>query len=177
MSEALKNRTIFDTYQLDKSYIDADGFLIAPVRLCRTGVLTYRKPNGDPMRVLRHPSEVFKKETIDSFKMLPATDGHPPDLLNSLTAATYQRGMTGENVAKEEEIYMASTIKVTDQMTIEGIKAGNKEVSIGAHVDLLMEPGVWEGQPYDAQHINIRGNHVAVNIPSGRAGEIGRAHV
>ena len=47
---------------------------------------------------------------------------------------------------------------------------------MGYNLDLIEEPGVWKGQPYDAIQTNIVINHLAL-VASARAGEQARLNI
>ena len=53
-------------------------------------------------------------------------------------------------------------------------KTPYRELSLGYNLDLIEEPGEWNGEPYDAIQTNIRINHLAI-VESARAGE--QAHL
>ena len=54
--------------------------------------------------------------------------------------------------------------------------SGLRELSLGYYQDLIMQPGEWEGQPYDAIQTNIRVNHLAL-VAVARAGEDARLNM
>jgi hypothetical protein len=58
---------------------------------------------------------------------------------------------------------------ITDSDAIAALEAGRSELSCGYTADVVIEPGTWQGQRYDAKQTNIRGNHVAL-VDAGRAG-------
>ena len=53
---------------------------------------------------------------------------------------------------------------------------GFKELSLGYNLDLVEEPGTYNGEPYDAIQTNIVINHLAL-VASARAGEQARLNI
>lgn len=146
-----------------------NGCLRVDAYLTRTGVFTYRNPDGTERREYRPPTEVFKADSLGTFAMVPVTDDHPPEMVTASNAKQYLRGTTGEAVRQDGD-RVACTMMITDAELVSKIEAGKVEVSCGYETDLREEPGVTpDGQRYDAVQTNIRGNHVAV-VTTGRAG-------
>lgn len=153
-----------------------DGRLIAEGLLTRAGVFSYRNPDGSERRELRPPEEVFRADALQSFAMVPLTNDHPTDLLDTKTARRHAVGGVGENVRKDED-FVRAPITVWDADTIAQMEAGKLALSCGYQVDLDETPGVHPlyGR-YDAVQRNIRGNHVAL-VQAGRAGEAARVRM
>jgi hypothetical protein len=83
-------------------------------------------------------------------------------------------GATGTD-ALFEAPYLKNSLVFWDADAIAKIEAadqglgGAKQLSCGYAYEAVMEPGVFEGQPYDGRMINIVGNHVTL-VAVGRAG-------
>lgn len=161
----------------------AEGYLVVPATISRPGTQLYKaielvpseehlpgylRPN-DPVTVYRPPEEVFKQESVDSFKNIAVTNNHPPEFLNSKNHKKYSVGIVLSDVMITEK-HVQGTIKVTDFETISEIKDGKVDISAGYHSNIIFEEGETpEGEPYQAVQKDISGNHVAV-VMRGRAG-------
>lgn len=144
-------------------------------RISRTGVLSYRMPNGSIRRELRHPDEVFKPEslaTLDSVPVIDITDH------TKLRSPGDYRSVTRGHVKsfRRDGRFVESELVVQDAGTLDQIDVGERtEISAGYDCKLDMTPGVYEGEPYDCVQRDIVYNHVALCPPNrGRAGpEVG----
>lgn len=154
------------------------GFLKAPAKLTRTGVFEYLTADGSKIRELRLPEEVFKADTMESFKLAPLTDDHPYQhggVVTSENARQLAVGSVGEPIRNGQ--FVEAEILVTDAAVVEKIMSGQaRELSCGYYCDREEAPpgSVWRDDsgkewPYDFIQRNIRGNHVAV-VARGRAG-------
>lgn len=168
--------------ETERQYTD-EGYLVVPGTISRPGTQLYKaielvptidqlppqfKPT-DPVTVYRPPEEVFKVESVDSFKNIAVTNNHPPEFLNSKNYKKYSVGIVLSDV-KADDAFVKGTIKVTDYDTINEIKDGKVDISAGYHSNVYFEEGVTpEGEPYQAVQRDISGNHVAV-VMRGRAG-------
>lgn len=159
-----------------KSYADFtnEGFLKCDAIVTRTGVFFYKNPDGTIRRELRHPDDVLQEESLQTMKMIPLTDDHPPErLVNADNAKRLSVGYTGENV-RPDGSFIYSNFVVTDNGTIENIvQKGKKQLSLGYTVDLIEEKGDFEGEEYDFRQTNIRYNHLSI-VQSARAGSEAR---
>lgn len=168
----------FDRGELRKPVeMPGTGWLRVDGLLTRTGVFSYRRGDGSTLKELRLPEEVFHPEALSSFGMVPVTDEHPPEFLDSANAYAYARGTVGEEVKREGDFVRAS-LMVTDAQLAAKLKQGNaRELSCGYTCDLEDAPGVTaSGERYDAIQRRIRGNHVAI-VPKGRAGPEARVRM
>lgn len=145
-----------------------NGFVRAEGYLTRAGIFVYRDAKGNTVRELRPPEEVMHPEALASFALVPVTNDHPSELLTADNAKQYAVGSVSESVVPEGDKVRAS-LMITDAAAIEALDAGKSELSCGYTADVVLESGVWQGQPYDAIQRNIRGNHVAL-VDAGRAG-------
>lgn len=165
----------FDKGELSKAERTSAGYLRAPAIATRTGVFTYRLPDGTVRRELRHPEDVFAPASLATLAGVPVTDDHPnvknPNvlLLTPENTSEYMRGFTGDNVGKDGK-FVTAVATITDADLIAQVLDGKKsEVSCGYTCDHEEKPGEYEGQPYDIRQRNITYNHFAV-VARGRAG-------
>ena len=145
-----------------------NGFVRAEGYLTRAGIFVYRDAKGNTVRELRPPEEVMHPDALASFALVPVTNEHPPEALTPDNAKQYAVGSVSESVAPEGDKVRA-TLMITDADAIAALDAGRSELSCGYTADVVIEPGTWQGQRYDAKQTNIRGNHVAL-VDAGRAG-------
>lgn len=161
-----------DFFTLTERRITADGYLVAPGVLARTGVQLYRafelgldKEMGmDPMKVIRlhRPAEeVFNEDSMRSFEGVPVTVEHPPE---AVTAANWKEYSVGDahSICRSGE-NMGGHVVVRDADAIQAVQEGKVELSNGYTFSLDLTPGVaLNGEAYDGVQRNIRGNHVAL---------------
>ena len=161
----------YDNLNLDsiKLIKTDEGYLVGEAIATRTGVFDYMKADGTIQRELRLPEEVFKEDAIDSFKLLPITNNHPMEGVNSENVKELAVGFTGETIRKEDN-YLITKLKITDKQTIDEITAGKRGLSYGYKVNLKKESGTYKGERYDYVQTDIIGNHLAI-VNEGRAGK------
>jgi hypothetical protein len=154
-----------------------DGRLRVDGYLTRTGVFEYRNADGSTRREYRPEGEVFKADSVETFRDAIVTEDHPPEMISARNARAYQVGMIS-GAPRRDGKHVAATIVVNDAATIAKLERGEKnEISCGYECDLEAAPGVSpEGERYDAVQRNIRGNHVAL-VPIGRAGPTARVRM
>lgn len=164
---------------LDKSArtSDINGYVsIEGNPIIKAGVFPYLgrdipgAPDPDKVyQVYRSEEELKKPETIESFKMMPfindhtwlGEDGTDPGQL-PLT------GMTGEQVYFDSP-YLRANLCWYSQELKQAMAAGKVELSPAYRFDVVPAAGVYNGQPYQYQQTNIRGNHLAL-VDEGRNG-------
>lgn len=155
---------------------DEKGLRVSAV-VGRVGVQSYLNTDGSVRRELRHPDHLFAAKSLASLELLPVTNGHPniSDMpLTTKNMQYFQVGKTGDTVVVDQargEIVQRLAIDKAE--ALEAIEQGRREVSPGYERDLLMTPGVWEGQAYDAIQVNIRYDHIAI-VDQARAGHEAR---
>ncbi len=144
------------------------GGLRVDANLTRTGIFIYKDAQGRDVREYRSPEEVFKADSLETFKLATVVVGHPA----MVEPGNYQRhnvGVVAEDVRADGK-FMRASLLIQDRKTIDEIERKDDplcEISCGYEVDLVHTPGVTpEGEHYDALQTNIRGNHVGL----GRAG-------
>lgn len=153
-----------------------EGYLVVSARIARTGVQEYRAfelgiDDGDPMRVIRiyrAPEEVFSTDAIASFENKPATDNHPQEFVDAKNWKDLSKGFA-RNIRREDD-YLVADLVITDQDTIDKIVGGKVELSNGYTADYDWTAGKTpDGEAFDGQQKNIRGNHVAI-VDAARCG-------
>lgn len=128
----------------------------------------YRDGGGRIRRELRPPEEVFDPASLKSLALVPVTNDHPPELLDSENLKRYQVGNVGDSVAREGLLVRAPVV-VQDASAVAAVLSGKQQLSCGYEADLDETPGVYDGVPYDAIQRRIRYNHLAL-VDLGRAG-------
>lgn len=161
--------------ELSSRVITPEGYLIAEVVLCRTGIQEYHSSElqgaqGEPriIRVYRPEGEVFAPEAIASFRLKPFCNGHGA-MIDTGNIKQYQAGTISDNLWRAGDSLVGRVI-ITDQLTINAIRGGKTQVSCGYDADYDWTPGLTpDGVGYEAVQRNIRGNHLAL-VDEGRCG-------
>lgn len=165
--------TRYDAARLGNTKKTSQGFLRAPARVTRTGVLTYHRADGTVVRELRRPDSVFAADSLATLADAPVTDLHPRDMLSPSNAKQLAVGhVSGASARADAGRFVEAQLVITDAAMIAAIEAGNRsEVSCGYTCDLLHGAGVFNGEHYDAEQKNIVYNHVGIGPRNwGRAG-------
>lgn len=154
--------------------ITDEGYIKATAIVTRCGVFLYKNLDGTIRSELRHPDDVLVPKSLESIKMIPVVNGHPPERLVTVeNAKKLAVGYTGEKV-EQEYPYIIANLMITDKDTIEQVKAKkNSELSLGYTVDLIPEKGTFYGEPYEFRQTNIKYNHLAL-VDNARAGSEAR---
>ena len=162
----------FDSIPIPKMRRTNEGYLRGKAVVSRAGVFSYMNNDGTIRGELRHPEEVFKRSSLDTLKMIPITNDHPPEFVDARNADKYQVGYTGESYDVDSDQIIVS-MTVTHKDAIDAIEAGKVELSMGYKVDLKAEQGSYKGEHYDARQLEPRYNHLAI-VKRGRAGSVAR---
>lgn len=163
-----------DARKNDKFEITSHGFLVADANLTRAGVFDYRDENGNLVRELRPPEEVFKQSSLDSLKFAPITKLHPHEMVDSTNIKQVQVGSVGENIFRRGD-FVSSKVVITDKKEVEEILAKwdrgeDIELSMGYDAEVVDTPGSHHSDGhYDKIQTNILYNHGSI-VPKGRAG-------
>lgn len=156
------------------AYITPEGYIRAKAIVTRSGVFTYANGDGSQRKELRLPQDVFHSDALGSMRLIPVTNGHPPEKL--VTAENSKRltvGYTGDTVEQSGD-YVLTNLVITDAETVRMVKEqGRRELSLGYTVDLEPEEGEYNGERYDYKQTNIKYNHLAL-VDSARAGSAAR---
>jgi hypothetical protein len=154
----------------DEGYLDTRG------TVARVGILTYYV-DGKPFRELVPAETLFNQASLDTLPAKPVTNRHPGQLtVDAKNAGQVMKGITlppVQKVADGEDELLDCGVKVMDADTINDIKAGVVELSLGYQAQLDMTPGTWRGERYDAVQTKRVYNHLAV-VPAARAGHKAR---
>lgn len=158
-----------------------NGYLHANVSSTRTGVFKYYKPDGTIVRELRKPEEVFKLDSLKTSTGIPVTLYHPPEMVTPDNSHLYQVGTThfdvnipaekdGEDLLLTDGL-MNLKITVNSKKAIDAaIRGDAAQSSMGYYCQIKPGGGVWRGEPYDQEQVNIHNNHLAL-VKKGRAGD------
>jgi len=170
----------FDFFTVNAPKKDANEFLTVDSTPTRAGIFTYYEADGlggiKEVKELRHPNEVFSKETMDSLNGKPyTTQENHVSLFTPRDASRKTYGFTLGD-AERVDNHARVSITVIDQKEIEAIE-GKKglELSAGYRCDTFgpsefIYGGTWEGERYDREQRNIQYNHVA-RVVKARGGE------
>lgn len=169
--QTLKRVTRIDSIPAGSTYFNEQGFLHDTPIVTSTGIFEYALPDGGVRRELRLPEHVFDKESLESYNGKPVIITHKAgsidknnvmkEIVGTIISEGYQ---DGSDVRCKIVIHDIDKVK----------KLPYRELSLGYNLDLIEEPGEWNGEPYDAIQTNIRINHLAI-VESARAGD--QAHL
>ena len=165
--------TRFDSVAIPSARIDADGFLHDQPILTRAGVFSYRNPDGSMRREYRPPEEVFRADSLASYRGKPITIRHPTE--GMVTPSNARRVSVGTIISegRQDGDSVRADIVIHDPAAM----GGNRELSVGYHLDYDPTPGTTpDGQRYDGVQRNIMSNHLSV-VPAARAGRIARLNL
>ena len=124
--------------------------------------MSYLQSDGSIRRELVPAETLFNVDAMTTLKMKPVTDTHPAErAVDRKTVKRRKVGFTGETV-KQDGDFLTTSLTVTDDDAINNIDNGRQELSPGYICSLLMEPGTYNGEHYDAIQIKRKYNHVAV---------------
>lgn len=129
----------------------------------------YEELGLDPNKVYRlYRSAEELTKAAHTFNRLPLLSEHrPTNAENPETEVIV--GMIGEN-AFFEAPYLWNSMTVWSGSAIELIESEKKkEISSGYRYTVVMQPGVFAGEPFDGRMVGLCGNHVSM-VESGRAG-------
>jgi len=163
-------KTRFDYSEISVKRTD-EGFILDSPIVARTGILIYRNPDGSERRELRRPEEVFKADSLNSFKGKPITVDHPKGKVSAKDVGKHSVGTILSDGRQDGDFVR------TDIIIHQPDKMGDRRgLSAGYDVDLDETPGEWNGERYDAEQLNIRVNHLSI-VKSGRAGARARLNM
>lgn len=170
----------FTTRLGETRYLQADGSLLCKdVPIARTGTQVYLpeeidlEPDGTgTVTVWRTEDEVFSPETMASFEGVAVTLGHPEDGLGNIvfvSPTNFAELAHGhiQNVRRgtgDKSDLLIADVLIKRQEAIDAVNSGLTDVSCGYDAQYKqLAPG--KGKQYQ-----ITGNHLAVGIDRGRAG-------
>jgi hypothetical protein len=165
----LKTVTRYDRMAIMDSAIDDDGFLnITACPIAKPGVFPYRFSDGSELMEAKLPDDIFSPGTVESANSKPITNDHPNETVKPSNYKKYAVGMT-HNDATSDGRHLKVSMTVADQHTLDQIRDGKHELSIGFLANVDENPGEFQGTRYDASQKNIKINHIAI-VDCGRAG-------
>jgi hypothetical protein len=143
----------------------------------RAGIFTYFEHDGNggvkKVKELRHPDDVFSRETMDSLKAIPyTTQSNHVSLMTPENVRERTYGTTLSNVERKDD-HTAVSIKINDGKEIKAVHVQNNEsleLSCGYDCDIVRESGEYNGERYDQRQTNIIYDHVA-RVEKARGGE------
>lgn len=141
------------------------GYIVDTPVLTRTGVFVYRDPQGRERREYRPPEVVFAADSLNAYKGIPITDGHP----GKVTSKNVKQHIVGTVMSegRQDGDDLTADIVIHDPSPVD---AGKKELSCGYEVTLDETPGVTpQGERYDAKQTSVKPNHLGL-VFRGRAG-------
>jgi hypothetical protein len=156
-----------DCYQFDsigkiKVSKQVDGSYKGIAFVTKTGIFNYKNANGKQIKQLRHPNDVFSKDSLNTLKMLPITKHHVDKLVTPENMKEYLIGYTGENIEIDGE-KIAISICINTDKGIHAIESdGLLELSCAYELDKEEIPGVYDSMNYDCKQKNIKYNHLAL---------------
>lgn len=167
-------RLDFFSFEPAQAERDHQGLRIRRAVFGRSGVLTYQTADGRTVREWRRPQDMRSPEVLDTYRLLPVTNGHPVEGGVDLDNAPYlEVGSTGDDVRAEDHeggVLARGDIAIRRRSAIQAIEAGRRQLSHGYWAVLIDESGVTpDGEPYDVIQIPVAGDHMAL-VDLGRAG-------
>ena len=154
--------TRYDFIEIKAAISPDTGWITDNPIVTRAGIFQYRLPNGKVRRELRTAEEVFKADSLATYRGVPITDGH-----NGIITKDNAKGIIGTVIspgAQDGDNVRAELI-IHDPNKL----GQRKELSCGYTCDIDDTPGSYQGTDYDCLQRNIRINHLAV-VVKGRAG-------
>lgn len=136
------------------------------------GVLTYRRADGTERRELRRPEQVFAESSLATLHDAPVTDLHPKVMVTPENCRELSVGHVSHATVRADGRFVEAALVITDAKMIAAIESKTRrEVSCGYRCKMLEQPGVWNGEHYDAEQIDIAYNHSGLGPANwGRAG-------
>jgi hypothetical protein len=172
-----------DKITAGKVRLTQDGYLVADACVARVGIQSYLgselgRPDMSIVRVYRPESEVFSKDTMQSFAYRPMTNNHSPNPVSAENWKDFAVGNTGGEVMRDGDFVRVPLI-LMDSNAIKDFEAGKRELSMGYEANIIFDSGTTpDGQQYDAIQTDIRNNHLAL-VSKARGGDalrIGDGH-
>jgi hypothetical protein len=163
-----------DAVSLGDVRVSDGGYLEAFAKTVRTGCQTYLgaevgKPELSTVTVYRDEREVFSKDSLESFRLIPVTIDHPPGGVSAKNWRNVARGTTGAEVLRDGE-YLRLGLRVKDEAAVAEVRSGKCQLSAGYRCELQWGDGIApDGTHYQARQVGIVADHIAI-VSDGRAG-------
>ena len=168
----LRSEMRTDSVPVDEHYSTEGYFYDNPI-LTRTGIFKYTLEDGSERRELRRPEDVFAPESLASYEGKPIIITHDARVIDKDNARRERVGTILTPGQQDGETVRAKIV-IDDPDAVKA--SGLRELSVGYYQDLIMEPGEWNGEPYDAIQTHIRVNHLAL-VAVARAGDDARLNM
>ena len=168
----LRSEMRTDSVPVDEHY-SAEGYFYDNPILTRTGIFKYTLEDGSERRELRRPEDVFEPESLASYEGKPIIITHDAQVIDKDNAHRERVGTILTPGQQDGETVRAKIV-IDDPDAVKA--SGLRELSVGYYQDLIMEPGEWNGEPYDAIQTHIRVNHLAL-VAVARAGDDARLNM
>lgn len=166
---------LFDRATTSTPRRTTDGYLVADVRVARTGIQEYLgselgKPDMPIVRVYRPESAVFAADAMHSYAHRPVTNDHPATQVTADTWREVAVGGTGGEVVRDGE-FVRVPMSLMDASAIADYESGKRELSMGYDAVIEFIDGVTtEGESYQAVVTSMKMNHLAL-VDKARGGE------
>lgn len=170
--QVLRSEMRADSVPVDEHYSTEGYFYDNPI-LTRTGIFKYKLEDGSERRELRRPEDVFDPASLASYEGKPIIITHDAQAIDKNNARRERVGTILTPGQQDGETVRAKIV-IDDPDAVKA--SGLRELSVGYYQDLIMEPGEWEGEPYDAIQTHIRVNHLAL-VAVARAGDDARLNM
>lgn len=158
---------LFDRATTSTPRRTTDGYLVADVRVARTGIQEYLgselgKPDMPIVRVYRPESAVFSADAMHSYAHRPVTNDHPATQVTADTWRDVAVGGTGGEVVRDGE-FVRVPLVLMDGAAIADYESGKRELSMGYDAKIEFINGVTDsGEQYDAIVTSMKMNHLAL---------------
>lgn len=171
-SPAAERKVRYDSIPLKAVYTE-EGYLRDTPVVTSVGIFDYKNDDGSIRKELRLPEHVFAPESLKSYKGKPIIITHDAGLVNKNNVDQEAVGtILSEGFRDGDDVRAEIIIHDTNELK----RCGLKELSLGYSLDLIEEPGEWNGEHYDAIQTNIIINHLAL-VANARAGEQARLNI
>ena len=170
--QVLRSEMRADSVPVGEHYSTEGYFYDNPI-LTRTGIFKYKLEDGSERRELRRPEDVFDPASLASYEGKPIIITHDAKAIDKDNARRERVGTILTPGQQDGETVRAKIV-IDDPDAVKA--SGLRELSVGYYQDLIMEPGEWEGEPYDAIQTHIRVNHLAL-VAVARAGDDARLNM
>lgn len=155
------------------------GGIKATANLTRVGVFTYYNADGSESLELRHPNDIFKKESLDTLKLAPITIGHPAGTVTPGNYRDLAVGTVSTDVRRNDR-FVTATVYIQDADAVARVEKGLQnpddpdalvEVSLGYEVEVTPDSGTFDGEIFNSRQTGHVYNHAALGPKNwGRAG-------
>lgn len=167
MAQKATTMQLFDRATTSAPRRTTDGYLVADVRVARTGVQEYLgsemgRPDMPIVRVYRPESAVFAVDAMHSYAHRPVTNNHPATQVTADTWRDVAVGGTGGEVVRDGE-FVRVPMSLMDASAIADYESGKRELSMGYDAVIEFTNGVTDsGEKYDAIVTSMKMNHLAL---------------